>query len=134
MAKRDELTDEQWAILEPLIPDPEIRADGKGRPLVHDNRAVMNGVLWVLRTGAAWNDLPDRYPSSTTCFRRFSVWVGDGIMRKILEALAQDLEKRGGIDLQSVLLTAPSWWRKRGLQSGKDQAGQGYEAHAYCRR
>lgn len=61
MARKDELTDEQWAILAPLIPEPERRADGKGRPPVHDNRSVMNGILWVLRTGAAWNDLPDRY-------------------------------------------------------------------------
>jgi len=125
MARKDELTDEQWAILEPLIPEPERRADGKGRPPVHDNRSVMNGVLWVLRTGAAWNDLPDRYPSSTTCFRRFSVWVGDDVMRKILEALAQELEERGGIDLAECFIDgtfvvakkgAPKWERPSGAK------------------
>jgi transposase len=125
MARKDELTDEQWAILEPLIPEPERRADGKGRPPLHDNRSVMNGILWVLRTGAAWNDLPDRYPSSTTCFRRFSVWVGDGVMRKILEALAQNLEERGGIDLAECFIDgtfvvakkgAPKWERPSGAK------------------
>jgi len=56
-----DLTDEQWEILEPLIPDPPRREDGKGRPW-RDPRDVLNGILWVLRTGAPWRDLPERYP------------------------------------------------------------------------
>lgn len=59
MARREELTDEQWAILEPLIPPLPRRPDGKGRPW-RDNREVLNGILWVLRTGARWEDLPER--------------------------------------------------------------------------
>ena len=54
-----ELTDKQWAVLEPLIPKKQPREDGKGRPRV-DNRDVLDGILWMLRTGAAWQDLPDR--------------------------------------------------------------------------
>ena len=54
-----DLTDEQWEILKPLIPDPPRRADGKGRPW-RDPRDVLNGILWVLRTGAPWRDLPER--------------------------------------------------------------------------
>ena len=68
-----ELTDEQWVILEPLIPVKEPREDGKGRPRIN-NRNVLNGILWMLRTGAAWQDLPERYPSSRTCHRRFQEW------------------------------------------------------------
>jgi transposase len=60
MSKREELTDEQWAIIEPLIPPPPHRADGRGRPIEHDDRGVVGGVLWVLCTGAGWADLPDR--------------------------------------------------------------------------
>jgi transposase len=75
MARREELTDEQWAMLAPLIPVQPRRADGRGRSLKHDDRAVLNGVLWALRTGAAWADLPERFPSGSTCFRRFSRWV-----------------------------------------------------------
>jgi len=52
-----ELTDKQWAILEPLFPIKTQREDGKGRPRI-SNREVLNGILWVLRTGAAWQDLP----------------------------------------------------------------------------
>ena len=60
-----DLTDEQWEILEPLIPDPPRRADGKGQPW-RDPRDVLNGIfLWVLRTGAPWRDLPERYPPPT---------------------------------------------------------------------
>ena len=55
-----DLTNEQWAVLEPLM-RPKRRADGRGRPW-QDTRRVLNGVLWILRTGAPWKDLPDRYP------------------------------------------------------------------------
>jgi transposase len=104
MASRQFLTDEQWAILSPLIPPPKLRADGRGRPVEHDDRAVMDGVLWVLRTGATWADLPDRFPSYATCFRRFSRWVKEGTLRHVLEALALDLQARGEIDLSECFI------------------------------
>lgn len=96
MIKYEMLTDAQWAILEPIILAAPV-APGRGRPPIHDDRSVMNGVLWVLRTGASWADLPERFPSSSTCYRRFSRWVKAGTLRSILEALAQDLEQRGMI-------------------------------------
>jgi transposase len=125
MSKKEELTDEQWAILEPLIPETARRADGRGRPQVHDNRAVLNGVLWVLRTGAAWADLPDRFPSGSTCFRRFSRWVKTGVMRGVLEALARHLEEYGKINLSECFIDgtfavakkgAPKWERPSGAK------------------
>jgi transposase len=125
MARREELTDEQWAILEPLIPETPRRDDGRGRPELHSNRAVMNGILWVLRTGAAWCDLPDRFPSGTTCFRRFSRWVKNGVLRQILEALAQHLEEVGQIIFLNALLTARLCWQKRGPKVGKTKRGKG---------
>src|SRR4029077_15069995 len=64
-----DLTDTQWAVLEPLF-RPKQRDDGRGRPW-QDTRAVLNGVFWVLRTGAPWHDLPRRYPPYQTCHRRF---------------------------------------------------------------
>ena len=56
-----DLTDAQWAVLDPLIPEPTRRKDGRGRPW-RPRRAVLDGILWVLRTGAPWRDLPERYP------------------------------------------------------------------------
>ena len=63
-----DLTDAQWAFLEPLF-RPTRREDGRGRPW-QDTRAVLNGVFWILRTGAPWHDLPARYPPYQTCHRR----------------------------------------------------------------
>lgn len=96
-------TDEQWAILKPLIPEKAPREDGKGRPRV-DSREVLNGILWVLRTGAAWQDLPDRYPSPATCHRRFQEWRREGVLEKILQTLARDLKERGQLDLSECFI------------------------------
>jgi transposase len=65
-----DLTEEQWEVLEPLIPDPPRRVDGRGRPW-RDPRDVLDAILWVLRTGAPWHDLHERYPPYQTCHRRF---------------------------------------------------------------
>jgi transposase len=123
MGKREELTDEQWAILEPLIPKPRRRSDGRGRPAVHSDRAVMNGVLWVLRTGAAWADLPDRFPSGSTCFRRFSRWMHQGVLQAILEALARDLEDRGKIDLSECFIDGTFVVAKKGAVQWERPSG-----------
>ena len=114
MANRKRLTDEQWAVLMPLSPSPIRRADGRGRPIEHDDRAVMDGVLWILRTGAAWSDLPDAFPSYATCFQRFSDWVKDGTLGRLLEALAQDLESRGEIDLSECFIDGTFVVAKKG--------------------
>jgi transposase len=96
-----DLTDAQWEILDGLIPEPTTREDRRGRPW-KDTRAVSNGILWVLRTGAPWADAPERYPSYQTCHRRFQQWVRSGVMKGILEALAGSQnqgrsECRGGL-------------------------------------
>src|SRR5262249_10070968 len=98
-----ELTDQQWKILAPLIPEPAKRRDGRGRPW-KERRTVLNGILWVLRTGAPWADLPDRYPSYQTCHRRFQQWVWSGVMRGVLEALAADLRMRGVLDVEEAFI------------------------------
>jgi transposase len=84
-----DLTDEQWKILDPLIPNARRRRDGQGRPW-KSRRSAMNGILWVLRTGAP-SDLPDRYPSFQTRHRRFQQWVRSGVMTSAIAALAHEL-------------------------------------------
>ena len=98
-----ELTDLQWLILDGLIPEPPRRSDGRGRPW-KSRRSVLNGILWVLRTGAPWADLPERYPSYQTCHRRFQQWVQSGIMRGVLEALAEDQQIRGRLDVREAFI------------------------------
>ena len=113
MARGEELTDKQWAVLAPLIPEPPRREDNRGRPW-KDTREVMNGVLWILRSGARWQDLPDRFPPYQTCHRRFQQWVREGTLRKVLEALAEDLRVRGELDLSECFIDATFIVAKKG--------------------
>ena len=94
-----DLTEKQWAAVEPYFPEEERRRPGPqgGRPW-RDPRDVLNAVLWILRTGAPWSDLPRRYPPYQTCHRRFQRWVEMGLMPKILAALYKDLRGRGGVE------------------------------------
>jgi transposase len=112
-SRAEELTDDQWALIAPLLPELPRRADGRGRPW-RDNRAVMNGVLWVLRTGAPWADLPARFPPYQTCHRRFQAWVKAGALRQVLETLAADLHKRGGLDLTECFIDGTFVVAKKG--------------------
>jgi len=93
-----DITNEQWQRIAAFIPEPKARPGQSGRP-PQDPRAVFNGILWILRTGAPWKDLPERYPPRSTCHRRFQQWIRLGVFDKILTALAEDLRDRGGIDL-----------------------------------
>ena len=107
-----DLTEAQWKKLKPLLA-PKRRPDGRGRPW-RDTRAVLNGVLWVLRTGAPWHDLPDRYPSYQTCHRRFQQWQRDGTLDRLLHALAEDLRARGKLDLSETFIDASFSSAKKG--------------------
>jgi transposase len=120
-----DLTEEQWAIVEPLLPKPRVRSDGRGRPW-KDPRDVLNGVLWVLRTGAPWHDVPDRYPPYQTCHRRFQSWVRSGAIRRVLQALAEDLRHRGGIDVSEAFIDGTfSGAKKGGPASARPSAARG---------
>lgn len=117
-----DITDTQWAILQPLLPKPRTRSDGKGRPW-RDPRDVLNGILWVLRTGAPWKDLPGRYPPYQTCHRRFQQWSKAGVLEKIFHALLEDLRKRGGIDLGEAYIDGSFTGAKKGVLALVKQSG-----------
>src|ERR1700720_1954635 len=122
------LTDANWKILDDLIPEPTPRRDRRGRPW-KDRRAVLNGILWVLRTGAPWADLPERYPSYQTCHRRFQEWVRSGIMRGVLEALAEDLRLQGRLDVREAFIDGSFAPAKKGIEGRQNQTWQGNEDH-----
>ena len=116
------LSDAQWAVLDPLIPEPPRRKDGRGRPW-KARRAVLDGILWVLRTGAPWADLPDRYPPYQTCHRRFQQWVRSGILKGVFEALATDLYLRGLLDIREAFIDGSFASAKKGVpKSGRRSA------------
>lgn len=98
-----DLTEEQWKIVGALLPQDRIRADGRGRPW-NDRRQILNGILWILRTGAPWKDMPTRYGSYQTAHRRFQNWVRSGVIEKVLLALAEHLQRVGGLNLKECFV------------------------------
>ena len=82
------LSDGEWSLLEPLLPRVKRRRDHRGRPPCHP-REVLNGIIWILVSGAPWPLLPkEQYPSYQTCHRYFQQWVQKGVMQKMLKALS----------------------------------------------
>lgn len=84
-----ELTDAQWERLEPLFP-PRART---GRP--EDVRFTLNGIYWILATGAPWRDLPGRYGKWQAVYSRFRLWRDGGVWDRVLEALQKEADARG---------------------------------------
>lgn len=81
---RFDLTDEEWAVIEPHFPKC-----GRG-PARVDDRKVLNGIFYILRTGAPWRDLPERYGPRTTVYNRYARWSQRGIWKGIFDALARE--------------------------------------------
>jgi transposase len=124
MRGRWELSDAKWTLIEPIL-RPQRRSDGRGRPW-QDTRAVLNGILWVLGTGAQWRELPNKYPPYQTCHRRFQQWVRAGKLERILRMLAEELQARGKLDLEEAFIDASFTGAKKGAsRSGQPSAARG---------
>jgi transposase len=93
---RPQLSDEQWAMVSDLFKPPQPSPQG-GRPRA-DSRACLEGVLWVLRSGARWKDLPRCFPSYPTCWRRFVEWTTDGTLDRAHHRLVRLLDESGQIN------------------------------------
>lgn len=120
-----DLTDQQWEVVKTILPEDPVRVDGRGRPW-SDRRTVLNGALWILRTGAPWQDLPARYGPHQTAHRRFQNWVRSGVMEKLLLTLAQHLQDAGGLDLKECFVDGtfvPA--KKGGAASAKPSVARG---------
>ena len=105
-----EIPDDLWAQIEPILPLDK-PAGMNGRPRV-PNRTVMNGILYVLRTGCQWKMVPREYSSGSTCHLRFQTWVRLGVFRAIWRACLQHYDDLKGIDwsfqsLDSATISAP---------------------------
>src|ERR1700759_4485915 len=99
--KRYELTDAQWSRIAPLLPG---KAGDPGRSGV-DNRLFVNGVLWVLRSGAHWHDLPERYGKWKTLHKRFSRWSKAKVWDRVFDELTGDRDNQY-LMLDSTLVRA----------------------------
>jgi transposase len=81
---RYELTDHEWAAIKPMLPNKP-----RGVPRVNDRR-VLNGIFWVLRSGAPWRDLPRSFGPYTTCYNRFVRWRRAGVWSRIIHILSAE--------------------------------------------
>ncbi len=111
-SRRYEVTDEEWEQLKGYLERQAGRKIGRPR---NDDRQMLNGVLWIARSGAAWRDLPERYGAWSSVYRRFQEWADSGILRKIFEELAEEADLQDmSIDSTSVKAHQASAGAKKG--------------------
>ncbi|HET9565515.1 MAG TPA: IS5 family transposase [Mycobacterium sp.] len=92
------MTDAEWAILEPLLPAPGSTAGRGGRPEKHCRRVIVDAILYIVRGGIAWRQLPVEFPPAGTVYAVFARWARGGAWRRILDALRDRLRVRAGRD------------------------------------
>lgn len=119
MARRHELSDAEWATLERVLP-PRART-GRRRK---DDRTMVNGILWILATGAPWRDLPERYGPWQSVYSRFRRWQRAGVWDRVVEVLQEDLERAGVIDWDLFALDGTN------VRAHKAAAGAGKKKQA----
>lgn len=116
---RHEMTDWQWEQIKEMLPSN----GGRGRQW-QDHRRIMNGIFWILNTGAPWRDLPERYGKWKTVHDRFRRWSRDGIFDKILERLQIRLDENGYIDWDLWCIDGSSVRAHKSAAGGLKKGGQ----------
>ena len=94
MKRRHELNEKQWQKLKEYLPAQKPET---GRT-AEDHRKIINGILWKVRTGAPWRDIPERYGSWSTIYSRFRRWRDAGIWDRILSELQAESDSEGHVD------------------------------------
>lgn len=95
------ISEYQWSLIEDLFPDPTVSRKG-GRPRV-TSRACLEGVIFVLKNGCRWKDLPERYPSPVTCWRRHREWTESGVWEKAWQRLLSQMDNRRRVDWSQAM-------------------------------
>ena len=115
------LTDEQWEKIEPLLPKAEVSRLG-GRPRA-DDRLVLEGIMWMLRTGARWKDLPERYPHPSTCWRRLKSLEEQGVWLDIWRTFLRQLDEQGLLDWEKAFVDGSFAPAKKGASESVKPKG-----------
>lgn len=99
------LTDRQWENIKLQLSNSELHEENCGK-LCCDDRAIFEGILWILRSGASWTKLPSHYPPRSLCYNRFQAWNRSGTLFKLLKALADDLIEYSELKLNAKHVAA----------------------------
>jgi transposase len=116
MSRRYELTDNQYALIEDLLP-----RNGRRGGQWNDHRTTLNGIFWMLDTGAQWRELPERYGNWKSVHDRLSRWRADGTFDRILERLHLQLNEQGRIDGDLWLVDATHIRASRAAAGGRGE-------------
>lgn len=129
--RRYELTDEAWQRLEPLMPPH--RPGGRW----NDHRTTLNGMFWVLNSGAPWRDLPERYGKWQSIYHRYRRWTRDGLFPRLLQTLQLELDEQGRIDWSQFNIDGSNIRAERAAAGARKKGGHassrattGLDAHA----
>lgn len=117
-------TEQLWERVRSLLPPRPVSPEG-GRPPA-DDRACFEGIVWVLRSGARWRDLPDHFPSPATCWRRHRDWTEAGVWQAVWTLVLEELQAQGKLKPKELFLDAtfvPA--KKGGKKSVKPSAARG---------
>jgi transposase len=126
-----DLADRQWAVIAPLLPVP--LPGGRGRPVIHPRRAIVEAILYVVRTGCAWRYLPGEYPPWRTVYGYFARWRANGTLDRLHDALREQARAAAGrnpwpsaavIDSQSVRAADTVARASRGWDNAKKVNGR----------
>ena len=115
------LTEAQWEKIAPLLPKPPKYRKG-GRPWI-ENRRVLEGILWILRSGARWQDLPEKYPHPSTCWRRLRDWDEQGVWLNIWRAFLNELNERQELKWSESFLDGSFAPAKKGAAESEKPSG-----------
>ena len=115
------LSEAQWQKVAPLLPKL-LQSRRGGRPWV-ENRRVLEGILWILRSGARWQDLPEQYPHPSTCWRRLRAWEEQGLWLKIWRAFLSELNERQQLNWSESFLDGSFAPTKKGASKAEKPSG-----------
>ena len=113
LQESSELTEVQWSKIAAFLPEPQPSPKGGQTPI--PNRPCFEGILWVLRSGARWRDVPKKYPSGSTCWRRLRDWEEQGLWMKIWRAFLAELDEQDRLDWEETFADGTFFPAKKGV-------------------
>lgn len=113
-----DLTDQQWCRLAPLLNEPRVERHAGGRPRKHEQRRVVDALLYVVKTGCQWRQLPSNFPPWKTVHEHFRAWRDSGVWERVGQALREQGRTAGGRNATPTVAILDSQSAKTALKGG----------------